>query len=329
VPPPGRIRGERGVCYAPHLMSARFAIGVDFGGTHLRAALVHESGREEHFLQRGSGAGESAAAPIDAIAEAVAGIRSLAGGSVIGVGVGSPGVIDPETGVQVGRTPHQPHWTDYPLRDRLRASLALPVWLDNDANLAALAEHRLGAARGARVSMMVTVGTGVGCGIVVGDEILRGAFGGAGEIGHLPLGDGRLACRCGVERCVEPEMSGNGLARQAEALGISARDAAALFEAAGRGDHDALLLVERLGDRLGAAIATAVNLINPDVVVIGGGVAQAGEALLDRIRRGVNRYALESHRRTLRIVPAALGIRAGVVGAGLMAWKAFGSGKAG
>jgi glucokinase len=118
-------------------------------------------------------------------------------------------------------------------------------------------------------------------------------------------------------------MSGSGLARQAEALGLTQRDAAGLFAAAGQGDPDATVLIDHLTDRLGAAIATAVNLLNPDVVVLGGGVMQSVDVLLDPVRRAVDRYALASHRRALRIVPAALGTRAGVVGAGLMAWKAL------
>ena len=182
------------------------------------------------------------------------------------------------------------------------------------------AEHHCGAARGARLSLTVTVGTGVGCGIVVRGQVLHGARGGAGEIGHLPLGDGKLACRCEVENCVEPEMSGGGLDRRAAALGLGTRGAADVFAAADRGEPEAIALLDRFGDRLGAAIAIAVNLLNPDVVAIGGGVAEVGEALLARVRAAVGRYALESHARELKLVRAALGESAAVVGAGLLRW---------
>ncbi len=305
-------------------MSQRFCIGFDLGGTHLRAARVDRAGGISGLLKCPSRADESPDAPLDVMAVCVRRLMEE-GGEPIAVGLGSPGMIDPATGTQIGRTPHMPHWVDMPVRDRLAHRLALPVFVDNDANMAALAEHHCGAARQSRVSMTVTVGTGVGCGIVVDGHVFRGPSGGAGEIGHLPLGDGSLECRCGIESCVEPEMSGSGLSRRASELGLMARDAAAVLAAAARGAEPEARLVARLADRLGAAVATAVNLFNPDVVVIGGGVAEAGEPLFVQVRDAVNRYALESHRRRLRIVPALLGERAGVVGAGLAAWQAFGS----
>ena len=306
-------------------MGEACCIGLDLGGTHLRAGWVDAQGLLSGFFKCGSRASEDAEAPLTVMTEAVERLVARAPDPVLGVGLGSPGMIDPETGRQTGRTPHMPHWSDFPLRDRLSARLGLPVFIDNDANLAALAEDRCGAARGARVSITVTVGTGVGCGIVVDGHVFRGAMGGAGEIGHLPLGDGTLACRCGVEHCVEPEMSGSGLSRRAATLGLGPADAAEIFASAREGGVPATDLIAHFGDRLGLAIATAVNLLNPDVVVIGGGVAEAGEALFDRVRAAVARYALESHRRRLTIVPARLGERSGVVGAGLAAWEVFGA----
>jgi glucokinase len=148
--------------------------------------------------------------------------------------------------------------------------------------------------------------------------VLRGAHGGAGELGHLPL-DGRFPCGCGVPGCVEPECSGGGLAARAAEAGLDAGDAASVFAAAAAGEPRARRLVDRMTDRLGALIALAVNLLDPEVVVIGGGVSNAGEALLAPLRAAAARYALESHRGSVRIVGAALGERAGVVGAALAA----------
>jgi glucokinase len=234
-------------------------------------------------------------------------------------------VIDPASGALVGRTPHLPHWHSLPLRALLGERLGTDLVVENDANLAALAEHRAGAAQGARVSLTVTVGTGIGCGVIVEGRVLRGAHGGAGELGHLPL-DGRFPCRCGVPGCVEPECSGGGLVARAVEAGLEVRDAAAVFAAAAAGDPRASRLVDRMTDRLGALIAVAVHLFDPEVVVIGGGVSNAGEALLAPLRPAVTRYALEPHRGGVRIVAAALGERAGVVGAGLAAWEAAGNG---
>lgn len=299
----------------------RFAVGLDLGGTDLKAALVARDGRIEGFRKRPSRAAESAEAPLDAIAGVVAELVREAPDGVIGVGLGSPGAIHPVTGALVGRTPHLRHWDGLPLRESLAERLGQPVAVDNDANLAALGEHRLGAARGARASITVTVGTGIGAGIVVDDRVLRGAWGGAGELGHLALARGETTCRCGIPGCVEPEASGSGLALHARDAGWEPAEARTVFSRAAEGDPRARALVSALADRLGATIGAAVNLINPEVVVVGGGIAQGGEALMAPLRAAVARYALASHREGLRVVPAALGERAGVTGAGLLAWE--------
>jgi predicted NBD/HSP70 family sugar kinase len=188
--------------------------------------------------------------------------------------------------VLIDGTAHLPHWCDEPVRDRLAARFSLPVAVDNDANCAALAEGVLGAARGARVSLTVTVGTGVGMGLVVDGRLHHGARGGAGELGHLPLGSGEVACECGIENCVEPEMCGSGLVESARRRGLAVDDAEAVFALAAAGDAVAAGLVERLADRLGAAIATAVNLFDPEVVAIGGGGARGRRAARTRAPRG-------------------------------------------
>lgn len=295
-------------------------LALDLGGTDLKAALLEEGGRIVAFTRRPSRVGDGPDAPFDAMVEAFGELGPGPGG-VRAVGLGCPGVIDPLTGALVDRTAHLPHWRDEPLRARLVERFGAPAAVDNDANCAALAEHTLGAARGARVSLTVTLGTGVGCGIVVDGRIQRGARGGAGEIGHLPLGGGAHPCTCGIERCVEPEMSGSGLVGRAREIGLEAADAEAVFALAAGGDARAKGLVDHMADRLGAALATAINLLDPDVVVIGGGVARAGERLIEPVRRAAGRYTLPSHRAGLRIVPAELGERAGVVGAGLLGWR--------
>jgi glucokinase len=299
----------------------RFAIGLDLGGTDLKAGLVTPAGEVAGFLRRPARAAESADAPLEVIAAAVADLRRAAGGPVGATGLGCPGVIDPASGALVGRTPHLPHWDSLPLRERLEARLGPGLLVDNDANLAALAEHQVGAARGARSSLTITVGTGVGCGVVVEGRVLRGAHGGAGELGHLPL-DGRIPCRCGVPGCVEPECSGAGIAARAREAGLAAADAPAVFAAAAAGDARAAILLARMADRLGALLAVAIDLFDPDVAVLGGGVSAAGAALMTPLRAAVERYAPESRRRGVRLERAVLGERAGVVGAGLAAWQA-------
>lgn len=297
-------------------------MGLDLGGTDLKSARVHADGRIEAFGKRPSRAAESADAPLEAMAEAVAELTEGRRADLVGVGLGSPGVIHPDTGALVGSTPHFHHWGAYPLRERLTALVGAPVVVGNDANLAALGEHRLGAARGARVSITVTIGTGIGAGIIVEGKVLQGAWGGAGEIGHLPLGRSGADCRCGVTDCVEPEASGSGLGAMARAWGMTPPEARTVFAAAAAGEPRARAAIDHMADRLGAAIGATVSLINPEVVVIGGGVAQAGDVLLEPLRAAVWRYTMTTHRTWLRVVPALLGEQAGVAGAGMLAWDA-------
>lgn len=315
-------------------MTSLYAIGADLGGTLLKAGAVARDGAAAHAATRPSRAGGGEDGPFDAVAEAVATIRARAGGTPAALGLAVPGAIEPETGALIGHTPHLPAWHDLEVRQRLVARLEgegmrgpsggpFPVTVANDANAAAYAEYRCGAARDTRVSITVTIGTGVGSGIIVDGRPFTGAWGGAGEIGHLSLGSGGFPCRCGVENCVEPDMSGSGLMRAATAAGLDAADAEATFALAARGDPTAAALVTRFADRLGAAIAVAVNVLNPEIVVIGGGVAGAGDVLLDGVREALDRYALASHRRRLRVTFAALGPRAGLIGAGLMAWESI------
>jgi len=298
------------------------AIALDLGGTDLKAACVSAAGEVLEFARVPSHAGDGVDALMDTLVGAARSWR--AGARALGIGV--PGVIHPATGALVDETPHLALPAGFPVRDTLARALAVTVTADNDANCAALGEARAGAARGAGVAVVVTVGTGVGCGIVVEGRVLRGAWGGAGEIGHMGLRSPGPVCGCGVEGCAEPVAGGEGLVHRARAAGLACEGAADVFAAAASGHADAARLVAEMADALAAQVGCCVQTVNPDVVVIGGGVAQAGEALLAPVRAALARYAQPSHLRNLRVVPAALGNRAGVVGAGLMAWDALASG---
>jgi glucokinase len=299
-------------------MRPTHAIGLDLGGTELKFALVAPDGAVTEFGRRPSRTLESAEAPLAALLAAASHLQARAGPGVMGIGLGCPGVIVPGEGRLLDRTAHLPHWSDLGLAQELAARSGLPVAADNDANLAALAEHRLGGARGSRVSLTVTLGTGIGCGIVIEGRVFRGAWGGAGELGHLPLSRNARACPCGVLDCVEPEAAGTALAEEARRLGLAGPGE--LCERALAGDGMAREALDRIADRLGAVIGTAINLFNPEIVLLGGGGSRAGEALLAPLGKAVERYALASHRRGLKLVLATLGERAGVVGAGLFAW---------
>jgi len=297
--------------------TSRHAIALDLGGTDLKAARIAEDGEVLDFECAPSRAGESAGALLGTLVAAARRWRTDA----VALGVGVPGVVHPTSGVLVDRTPHLALPAGFPVREALASALELPVAADNDANCAALAEQAAGAARDARVAVVITVGTGIGCGIVIDGMVLRGAWGGAGEIGHMGQGSAGPECACGVAGCAEPVSGGEGLVNRARAAGLAASGARDVFAAAAAGHGEAARLLAEMCDALGRQIACAVQTVNPDVVVIGGGVAASGEALLGPVRAAIERYAQPSHWRALRIVPAALGNRAGAVGAGLMAWR--------
>lgn len=315
-------RRWRAACRAssvPAMKTPDTFLGLDLGGTRLKAARVRTPDVVESFTSEPANSEAGLEGPLAAIERMVA---SSGGEVATCVGLGSPGVIDPATGALVGTTPHVPWPADFPLRETLVHRLRRPVRVDNDANLAALAESLVGAGRGARVSLTVTIGTGVGSGIVVNGRLLRGAHGGAGEIGHLPLGSDGPPCRCGVPGCAEPLVGGAGITVRARECGLDAGDARDVFGLAAAGEPRAVAIVATAGERLAAMIACALHIVQPDCVIVGGGVATAGEALMAPLRAGLDRLAMPSHRRGLRVVPAMLGERAGAIGAALLAMGA-------
>lgn len=298
-------------------------LAFDLGGTDLKVARVAATGAVHDFHKLPSRANEGEAPLFAAVSTAAGTVGPSAGSQA--AGFGSPGVLHPVSGIIVDRTPNLNLAPDFPMRARLEQVLGRPVAIDNDANMAALAEHSAGAAKGARVSLTITVGTGVGCGIVVDGRVFKGAMGGAGEIGHMPLGSTGAPCACGVEGCAEPMASGSGLIARAREAGLDVKNAREVFESS---DPRAAEAIARMIDHLARMVSAATALLNPDVIVIGGGVAQAGPKLFGPLDAACTRYMLASHRKHLRIVPATLGERAGVIGAGLAAWQMHGNGTA-
>lgn len=304
-------------------MSNTTLLAFDLGGTDLKVGRVDARGDVHDFQKLPSRASEGEASLFAAVTEAA---RTVGASAAHGAaGFGSPGVLHPVHGHIVDRTPNLNLAPDFPMRQRLEGVLGRRVAIDNDANMAALAEHSAGAGKGARVSLTITVGTGVGCGIVVDGRVLKGAMGGAGEIGHMPLASTGPACGCGVEGCAEPMASGSGLIARAREAGLDVSNAREVFES---NDPRAAEAIARMIDHLARMVSAATALLNPDVVVIGGGVAQAGPKLFGPLEAACKRYMLASHRQHLRIVPATLGERAGVIGAGLAAWQLHTGGSA-
>jgi glucokinase len=270
---------------------------------------------------------------LDAIVAAVQDARAAAPGEVAAVGFGIPCLIDQRDGIATMAV-NLP-LADVPFRTLMAERLGLPVEVDNDANMAALAEHRAGAAQGASCAVVLTLGTGVGGGLILGGEVYRGAIGAGAELGHLTIDLDGPPCQgnCPNHGCLETLASGTALAREGRriageqpdsALGRALSDGreidgALVTELAHDGDAAAREAVELIGRNLGVGIASLLNVFNPDVVVVGGGVMAAGEVLLSAARDEVALRALPPVRGHVRIVPAHFGAEAGMVGAGALA----------
>ncbi|MFN2418014.1 MAG: ROK family protein [Candidatus Limnocylindria bacterium] len=253
-------------------------------------------------------------------------------GTPWGIGIGVPGPVEFATGRPVS-PPIMPGWNGYPVRDRFVERYGAPVWVDNDVNIMALGEWRAGAARFHANVVFVKIGTGIGAGVISDGYLHRGARGSAGDVGHIQVTDDRsVVCRCGNIGCLEALAGGHALAREAQAAAtdgrsaylaeilaegsrLSARD---LADGAIRGDPVCQELLQRSGHLVGAMLASVVNFFNPSLIVIGGGVANAGDQLLAAVREAVYRRSLPLATRDLLILPSALGERTGSIGAAAM-----------
>ena len=299
------------------------AVGVDVGGTKIAAGLVDADGRVTARTESRTPATSDELER--AVVAAVAAVRPSPG---LPVGVATAGVVDPRAGVVTGVNLA---WAGHPLGDRLTALLDAPVAVENDANAAAWAEYRFGAGRGAHALVLLTLGTGLGAGFVLGGRLEVGARGAGAEVGHACLVPGGRSCPCGLRGCWERYASGSALAADVAAaapgwLPDDRADAGPAAVAAARaGDATGVDLLAEQGRRLGQGIAMLTWLLDPDVVAVGGGLAAAGDLLLGAARASAAEGASPVLGRTPpRIVAAALGTDAGVVGAADLArgsWK--------
>lgn len=292
-------------------------IGVDVGGTKMNAALVHEDGRIEDPLTRKTkqGSQEEFLTDLEGLIEELRDDRAAA------LGLGLPSTIDQRAG-RVVSSVNIP-LEDLDIRARMTERFGLPVAIDNDANAAAIAEWKVGAGRGVDNMVMLTLGTGIGGGLILDGKPFRGATGAGAELGHLVLQYGGPECACGGTGHFETVASGQAADAAAKELLGGASGGAELVVAAGGGDVPAVEALAQIGRRLGAGIASLINIFEPELVVIGGGFGQAGELLIGPAQEVIAREALLPGRDTVRIVPAELGPRAGLVGAGFVAYEAF------
>jgi glucokinase len=313
----------------------RGVIGIDLGATKTAAGLVSAEGTVMAFgswpTRAGDGPGGLLAQLAAVVDDMVAEARALAL-EVVGVGLATPGIVDAASGVIRYATPALPGWTGLRLSASLAASVALPVVVHNDGQATAQGEWVVGAAAGCTDALVVTVGTGVGGGIIAGGRLLLGHEGSAGRIGHLSVdADGRW-CWCGARGCVEQYVSGTAIARDAQTVlagGVEttlrqlARPvvAADVVAAARAGDGVARSLLVTAGSYLGAALTSLVNVLSPEVVVIAGGLAEAGTLLIEPAEAVLRERLPAVLSSGLAIRLSTLGSRAAVAGAALLAWE--------
>ncbi|HEV2779289.1 MAG TPA: ROK family transcriptional regulator [Actinophytocola sp.] len=315
-----------------HLADDLRFIAVDVGATSVAVAVtdgrceVLANEREECDVRLGP------TQVLGRVVDLAGRVVGKAPGRLMGAGVGLPGPVSFRDGMPVA-PPIMPGWDRYPVREELAGKWGRPVVVDNDVNIMALGERHAGVARSLDDLIFVKIGTGIGCGIVVGGRVYRGVAGTAGDIGHIKLDDYGPACACGEVGCLEAYFGGAALARDALTLARSGRSgmlAATLEErgqltaadvgtAAAAGDFGAANLVREGGRRLGHVIASLVSFLNPGMVVIGGGVSRLGHPLLAEVRSSVYRRSLPLATGNLPIVLSELGDLAGVTGA---AWSA-------
>ena len=301
-------------------MNNKYIIGIDLGGTNLKIALFDRQFRFKSRELRATGNFSCQESLIAGIAEAILKIikgNKLKKSNILGVGLGLPGPIDVEKGL-VHFFPNIPGWMNVPLKKILEKKVGLPVFIDNDANLMCLAEYKLGSAKHAKNAVCLTLGTGVGGGLIIEGKLYRGSSFAAGEIGHMPINEKGPACNCGGTACLESYIGNRkiaGIIKKTFKKDISLEEVSRM---AGKNNKKAVKIWEDVAEKLGLALVGVVNLLNPDRIVIGGGVANAGRVLFAKVEETIISRAMVVQAKKVKVLKAKLGNDAGMLGAALL-----------
>lgn len=311
-------------------------IGIDVGGTNVKIALVDKSGKIIYSNSVPTYAKMGYEYTVNNIKQAIKDLMketNTTSKDIDGIGFDFPGQVDYKTGV-VKLAPNIPGWVNVPIAQMIEEEFNIPTRIDNDVRCAALGEMKFGAGKGCENFVCITVGTGIGSGLVINGQLVRGASNAAGEIGHIKLQmkDG-LICGCGDTGCLEAYASGPSIVAMAQdyikgGKSTKFREMAAaeggeitpymVAKAAEAGDPVAKRIFEIVGEYIGIGLTSVINLLNPEKVIIGGGVAEAGDLLLNPIRKTIKERAMVVAGSAVEIVPAQLGNSAGVIGASML-----------
>ena len=318
-------------------MNDQHVIAVDLGGTNIRVAVISATGGMTDRMHTATRSEEGPEAVIKRIGALVEQVASTAGVNPdIPVGVASPGPLNPRTGI-VHYTPNLPGWRDVPFVDLLESHINRRATLANDGNCAALGEARFGKAQGVANLVYLALGTGIGGGIISEGVLIDGKNGLGAEVGHTTVAIDGPRCTCGSIGCLEAFASGWAIQREAEAVATTADGdrmralagdgpihAGIVAEAAHEGDPAAQAILERAGRALGAAMGSFINLFNPEMIVIGGGVAALGEHLIGPAKRSMPSHSFVDMREDVKLTYSALGGDTGLYGAAALAFSVFG-----
>jgi len=302
-------------------MTAKFVIGIDLGEINLKISHLNRNYKiiSKRILSTRNYSARSQL--ISAIADSVGIVladNKLNLRQVCAVGIGLPGPVDAQAGL-VHFFPNIPGWKNVNLKKILEKKIRIPVRLDNDANLMSLAEYRLGAAKGADNAMCLTLGTGVGAGIIIQNKLYRGSSFAAGELGHLPVNIFGPKCNCGGIACLEAYIGNNRIMQKVEKEFGRKIALEELSRMANHGNKKAQKIWDDVGLYLGRALVAVVNLLNLEKIVIGGGIAEAGELIFKKVRKVVSEQAMPVQAKRVKILRAKLGSDAGMIGAAIFA----------
>jgi glucokinase len=310
----------------PESANQDVVFAVDLGGTYLRVALVGSSGEIHHQLKQRTPKGDSPNCVVDALVSAA---KNWDVGSIVAASIMVPGTVDNQNAVVV-QAPNLPALTNFPLKGVLEERLGWPVVLENDANAAAVGEMWLGAARGCRDVVSVTLGTGVGGGVILDGELWRGAHGSAGEIGHTTVDPfAGLKCKCGNTGCLELFASATAIVRMTReklaefpqsSLQTDELTAEQVYDAGRKGDELALMVFKRFGTYLGIGLANLINIVDPEIIVIAGGAVNGWDLFAHDMQREVEERAVRATAQQVKIAPAECGDNAGLLGAARLAF---------
>ncbi|MFH1782428.1 MAG: ROK family protein [Candidatus Omnitrophota bacterium] len=301
-------------------MNKQVKIGVDLGGTRIKMGLVSSLGNVSYRREIDTPSDPKREELFNAISSGIEGvIRSshLKKSDIVGLGIGVPGPVDSKRGI-VHYFPNIKGFDNVPMASILQRKLKLKVALDNDVNVMTLGEYRFGAGKGAKNLVCLTLGTGVGGGIIINGEIYRGSTMCAGEIGHIPINERGPRCNCRGEACLERYIGNRYILDRSKKIFNKGITLEKVSELALKGNRKAILVWEDVAKKLGTALTGVVNLLNPDKIVIGGGVSKAGNLILAPLRKEVKKRAMKDQARHVKIVRAKLGNDAGIIGASLL-----------